>query len=172
MANSETEGFLRAEAEVNELLDQVKALKDEIVSYSEARSALEAVTENIFEAAGSLEDLTTAVGRMVKAASAAGIPGLIESVNELATRVEDWNESAQEGSALLVSKVSDQRNEIGKLAVEVGSMKEQEESARALLTNRLGGVEARIATLRMVIFANAAILVIGLGVVIALLLGR
>ena len=194
MGNSETEGFLRAEAEATELIEQLGKLKSETESYKEARRVVEEVMAVTREVGEALQGLSVAVSTMVREASAVGIPELIASEKDLAAKVEAQNEAASERGELLVSEISrvsdetrgdvralaKKASDLGQELVEktetlggqVSQLMEEGENTKNFLERRLDDVEARIGTTRLLALINGVILVVGLGFVIVLGLNR
>lgn len=194
MANHETKRFLDAEAEANELIEELKRLRRETESIRDSRGAIEKALGVTTEVGSHVQALSSAVGRMMTEASAASIPELISAQRELTSAVEAQSEGMRLQNEKVLSEVSGLHQtvqaelnrqqsviqglesgfseRVQEVRDQIQEMKGGIENTKKGMSQNLAQLSGQFRVLRVMAIINVTGLLIGFAVIITMILGR
>lgn len=148
--------FLDAEQQANQLLDELKRLKQEVGSYRDARATLEQLSASLDQYTSRLSDLATRGAIVLDALKSLGTPEILARIDQTRSGVEGLRELLS-GLATSVGELrNDQKNAYRELSSAIGSVRSQIQTGLSSIERSLGRVR---------------LFILGGGIAILLLLG-
>lgn len=140
MAN-ETEKFLKAEQAAEELVEALKKLRDEAVSYQTSTHQLDAVREKLITFIEASQRISQDTKTAVELLKSIGGPEILGSLHQLDGKVGDV------GTEVKTTSINLTRN-ITELDSKVGGVSEDVKSNTKMTAENLSGLDANIETVR------------------------